>query len=74
MDLDFEAGGWVTRHAEDVETAIYRIVQESLDNALEHAGTDAVVVDVVEAEGTIAVRVTDEGRGFDTASQGTGSG
>ena len=74
VDLDFEAGRSVTRHAEDVETAIYRIVQESLNNALKHAGTDAVVVDVVEAEGTIAVRVTDEGRGFDTASQATGFG
>ena len=74
VDLDFEAGRSVTRHAEDLETAIYRIVQESLNNALKHAGTDTVVVDVVEAEGTIAVRVTDEGRGFDTASQGTGFG
>ncbi len=74
VDLDFEAGRSVTRHAEDLETAIYRIVQESLNNALKHAGTDAVVVDVVEAEGTIAVRVTDEGRGFDTASQATGFG
>ena len=74
VDLDFEAGRSDTRHAEDLETAIYRIVQESLNNALKHAGTDAVVVDVVEAEGTIAVRVTDEGRGFDTASQGTGFG
>jgi len=74
LDLDFEAGRSVTRHAEDVETAIYRIVQESLNNVLKHAATDAVVVDVVEAAGTIAVRVTDEGRGFDTASQGTGFG
>ena len=74
VDLDYEAGRSDTRHPEDLETAIYRIVQESLNNALEHAGTDAVVVDVVEADGTIAVRVTDEGRGFDTASKGTGFG
>ena len=74
LDLDYEAARSDTRHSEDLETAIYRIVQESLNNALKHAGTDAVVVDVVEAEGTIAVRVTDEGRGFDTASQGTGFG
>ena len=53
---------------------IYRIVQESLNNALKHAGTDVAVVDVVEAEGNIAVRVTDEGRGFDTASKATGFG
>jgi signal transduction histidine kinase len=74
VDLDFEAGRSDTRHAEDLETAIYRIVQESLNNALEHAGTDAVVVVVAEADGTIAVRVTDEGRGFDTASKSPGFG
>ncbi len=68
VDLDYETGRSATRHAEDLETAIYRIVQESLNNALKHAGTDVVAVDVVEAEGNVAVRVTDEGRGFDTTS------
>jgi signal transduction histidine kinase len=74
VDLDYEAARSDTRHPEDLETAIYRIVQEGLNNALKHAGTDAVVVDVVEADRTIAVRVTDEGRGFDTASKGSGFG
>jgi signal transduction histidine kinase len=74
VDLDYEAARSDTRHPEDLETAIYRIVQESLNNALKHGGTDAVEVDVVEADGTIAVRVTDEGRGFDTASKGSGFG
>ena len=74
VHLDYEAGRSATRHAEDLETAIYRIVQESLNNALKHAGTDVVVVDVIEAEGTIAVRVADKGRGFDTTSISTGFG
>jgi len=74
VDLDYEAARSDTRHPEDLETVIYRIVQESLNNVLKHAGSDVAVVDVVEAEGNIAVRVTDEGRGFDTASQATGFG
>ena len=74
VDLDYEAGRSATRHAEDLETAIYRIVQESLNNALKHAGTDVVVVDVVEADGNIAVRVADKGRGFDTATISSGFG
>jgi signal transduction histidine kinase len=49
-------------------------VQESLNNVLKHAATDVVVVEVAEAEGNIAVRVSDKGRGFDTAVKGTGFG
>jgi two-component system, NarL family, sensor histidine kinase DevS len=74
VDLDYEAGRSATRHADDLETAIYRIVQEGLNNVLKHAGTDAVLVDVIETEGNIVVRVTDKGRGFDSASISTGFG
>jgi signal transduction histidine kinase len=74
VDLDYEAGTSAARHAEDLETAIYRIVQESLNNVLKHAGTDAALVNVIEAEGNVDVRVTDTGRGFDTASISTGFG
>ncbi|MFE0647958.1 sensor histidine kinase [Streptomyces sp. NPDC059534] len=55
-----------------VGAAAYRIVQESLTNAVRHGGPDAVVqVDVGLAEGVLTVRVTDDG----TAPGGTaGSG
>jgi signal transduction histidine kinase len=74
LDLDYEGGRSTTRHAEDLETAIYRIAQESLNNVLNHAATDAVVVEVAEAGGNIVVRVSDKGRGFDTAVKGAGFG
>ena len=74
VDLDYEAGRSASRHADDLETAIYRIVQESLTNALKHAGTDVAVVDVTEGDGNVTVRVTDQGRGFDTASSAAGFG
>ena len=74
VDLDYEAGRATTRHHEQLETAVYRIVQEALTNAVKHAGTERVAVEVVEQDGRVSVRVSDEGRGFDTSSTGDGFG
>jgi signal transduction histidine kinase len=54
--------------------AAYRIVQESLTNALKHAGGAAASVDVVVDGASIDVSVVDDGRGFDPASDGLGHG
>ena len=47
------------RHEAELETAVYRIVQEALNNAVKHAGVETVVVSVHEHEGQMAVEVTD---------------
>ncbi|WP_308800147.1 sensor histidine kinase [Agromyces silvae] len=44
-----------------VETAIYRIVQESVTNVIRHADATRVEVDVTEMEGMIAVSIVDDG-------------
>ena len=49
----------------DVETAVYRLVQESLSNVGQHAHADRVAVDVAEHENDIAIVVRDDGKGFD---------
>ncbi|MCX5196092.1 sensor histidine kinase [Streptomyces sp. NBC_00249] len=47
-----------------VGAAAYRIVQESLTNAVRHAGPGTTVrVRVAEADGTLRVTVSDDGRG-----------
>lgn len=48
----------------DVELALYRILQEALDNVAAHAGARRVEVAVEDAGGTVRVRVEDDGRGF----------
>lgn len=68
-DLDYEAERAATRHTEELETAIYRIVQEAVTNAIKHSRTDAVTVDVSESEGHVTVRVSDTGRGFESAAR-----
>jgi signal transduction histidine kinase len=49
----------------DIETAIYRIVQESLSNAVKHSGATRVEVTTVERPGAVVVTIEDDGRGFD---------
>jgi len=48
-----------------LETIIFRIVQEALTNARKHAHAGTVTVTVERAADTVAVRVQDDGRGFD---------
>ncbi|QFG69815.1 sensor histidine kinase [Ornithinimicrobium pratense] len=59
----------------EVDLAAYRVVQESLTNALKHAGPDAVIdVDVLRTPAVLLVRVTDDGFGLDPNSDGEGNG
>ena len=51
---------------EDVTVGVYRIVEESLDNVVKHAGAKSASVRVSFQEGgNLAIEVTDGGRGFD---------
>lgn len=65
IDLAFEQGRASSRHVAEVETAIYRIVQEALTNASKHGRAKRAVVEIREDEATVHVSVRDDGRGFD---------
>jgi two-component system, NarL family, sensor histidine kinase DevS len=49
----------------DVETALYRIVQESLTNVVKHARAGHVSVVLRQGEGSVTVLVEDDGVGFE---------
>jgi signal transduction histidine kinase len=51
----------------DVETAIFRVVQEGLTNVARHAGVPEARVALVAGRETIKVRIVDQGVGFDPA-------
>ncbi len=57
-----------------LEDTIYRLVQESLNNAVRHGKARRAIVEVIEHEGEISVRVTDDGSGFDPNRPGGGFG
>jgi signal transduction histidine kinase len=58
----------------DRETAIYRLVQESLTNVAKHASASTVRVTVCDSGEQITVEVSDDGVGFDTEAQTAGFG
>ncbi|WP_344687469.1 sensor histidine kinase [Blastococcus jejuensis] len=57
-----------------VELAAYRIVQEALTNVLRHSGAGECEVRVQGDDGTLVVRVSDDGRGPAALDRRTGSG
>jgi len=65
VDLHFHSGRVEQRLVGEIEDAVYRLVQEALNNAVHHGETDRAWVEVTEGEKTLRVRVSDKGRGFD---------
>jgi signal transduction histidine kinase len=64
--LDFHGGGLERqRLPPEVETTIYRIVQEALTNVLKHARARRVSVIVERRRDHVLVIVEDDGRGFE---------
>jgi signal transduction histidine kinase len=47
--------------------AIYRIVQELLNNTMKHAAATTAIVQVSRSENQLTITVEDDGNGFDTA-------
>ncbi len=74
VELAFEQGAQPTRLGIELETALYRIVQEALTNASKHGQADRAVVEVHEDASCVRVLVRDNGKGFDARSKGTGFG
>jgi signal transduction histidine kinase len=61
----FEASLPPQRLPGDLETAIFRVVQEALTNVARHAGTEAANVTLATDGNKLLVEITDRGRGFD---------
>ncbi|MEO6027913.1 MAG: PAS domain S-box protein, partial [Candidatus Binatia bacterium] len=59
----------IPRLSEDVEVAVYRIVQEAITNALRHANANEIDVTLATAEGVLTVEIRDDGHGFDVKAR-----
>lgn len=53
-----------------LETAVYRILQESLNNAVRHSGSERICVALVRNQRTLRFEVRDWGSGFDCDAVG----
>jgi signal transduction histidine kinase len=74
VELAFEAGYERGRFEPELETGVYRIIQEALTNAVKHGDARRAAVELVEHQGRISVSVRDDGRGFDPTAETKGFG
>jgi signal transduction histidine kinase len=58
----------------ELETTVYRLVQESLSNVVKHADATSVHVRIAGQEGRLVIEVCDDGRGFDPEERTAGFG
>ncbi|HEY2737458.1 MAG TPA: ATP-binding protein [Thermoanaerobaculia bacterium] len=65
LKVDLDLDPFDQRLDPDLETLVFRLVQESLTNVLRHAGVSEAQVAVRRAGDVLELRVADTGRGFD---------
>jgi signal transduction histidine kinase len=74
IDLASDGAREQPRLSGEIESTIYRLVQEALTNVVKHAEADRAWVEVTEEEQEVTVTVRDNGTGFDPDQSGGGFG
>jgi signal transduction histidine kinase len=74
IDAELSLPGQSERLDDELESAVYRLLQEALTNVAKHAGAHRVRVVVGERGGRLQLEVHDDGTGFDPDSVSRGFG
>ncbi len=53
----------------NVETVLYRVIQECVNNVIKHSGANRLEISLVKDSDGISAAIEDNGRGFDTAQK-----
>src|SRR5262249_22986133 len=67
LEFSFSESGLDSGYGDSIDLTVYRCVQESLTNAMKHAGAKTIGVEVAAAADALALTVRDDGRGIDPA-------
>lgn len=65
VEVELTASGLKERLPADHETALYRVIQESLTNTAKHAHARKAWVSITQDGGMVHVSIRDNGKGFD---------
>ena len=76
VQATFESEGSFADLSPEAQLVVYRVAQEALSNAGQHAGAENVRVLLARVDGATVLTVSDDGRGFtfDQTSRGLGLG
>lgn len=72
--VDLEVTGDLDSLTDQHRTCVYRVMQESLTNCVRHARASRVTIQVQPVDGSLALRVTDNGIGLDPDARRQGFG
>jgi signal transduction histidine kinase len=74
IELADEQGSASQRLSGELESALYRLIQEALTNATKHGKASRAVVEIREQSGEVRLLVRDNGSGFDPRAKSEGFG
>ena len=72
MPVEFIREGVPRAMKNDVQLTIFRVLQEALNNARKHAEAKSVQVRISFGESALSMKVSDDGKGFDTGTMKRG--
>lgn len=65
LKISLEVEGLKTRLESNTETVLFRIIQETVNNVIKHAGASQLDIQIVNDQDGLSVMIEDNGRGFD---------
>lgn len=65
LDIHTEFISYTNSISEEKQLILYRIIQELVNNAIKHANTSEIIVQISEEENVLNLTVEDNGSGFD---------
>ncbi|MCU7552015.1 PAS domain S-box protein [Chitinophagaceae bacterium LB-8] len=74
MEISFWHEGYHTSLIKDQKLAIYRILQELMNNIIKHSGASCIKIELSQTEEVTVLIITDNGKGFDPSKRPNGIG
>lgn len=68
MKVQLETAGIERRLPPELETTLFRVVQEAVTNIARHAEAENVVISLDLSQSSVVIEVEDDGKGFDMAA------
>ena len=53
----------------NIETVLYRIIQECVNNVIKHSGANTLDITIIREAGELTATIEDNGKGFDTSDK-----
>lgn len=69
LKINLYTEGLNERLDDNVETVLYRVIQECVNNVIKHSGANKLDISLIRDADGIAATVEDNGRGFDTSDK-----